>query len=110
MYEEFDEIKSLIDSKILPDNQKNDFRDQLIEEVSKRVEYLMDTNMELFLNHLYRMDVDEKKVMEILNNENHKDENHNISVYALLAELIVARQEKRMETKRKFKQSDWIEI
>ena len=109
MNEEFDEIKTLIESNIYPEKNEKDIRKKLVEEVAKRVEYLMETNMELFFNHLYRMDVDEKKVMKILNYQDHEvDQQQN--VYITLAELIISRQEKRLETKRKFKQSDWIDI
>lgn len=109
MNEEFDEIKALIDSNISLENIENDIRKKLVDEVAKRVEYLMETNMELFFNHLYRMDVDESKVMNVLNNhEQNVYQDHD--VYKILAEIIISRQEKRLETKRKFKQSDWIEI
>lgn len=51
------------------------------------------------------MDVNEKKVHDILYHADTED-----SVYVSLAKLIVDRQFKRLETKRKFKQDDWIDI
>ena len=105
MIEEFDEIKYIITNgyERLPDI--NEDRTDLISKVAERVAFLMDTNMELFFNHLYRMDVDEKKVHEVLYGSDSEE-----PVNILLAKLIVERQIKRLETKRKFKQDDWIDI
>jgi len=105
MIEEFDEIKSLIKTgyEIAPGFHHE--KGELITEVAERVAFLMDTNMELFFNHLYRMDVDEKKVHQVLHGS---DSDEPVSV--LLAHLIVDRQIKRLETKKKYKQDDWIDI
>lgn len=108
MNEEFDEIKSLINSQIELKSKAEDLKEKLIDEVAKRVEFLMNENMELFFNHLYRMDVDEKKVMQVLNPVH--DTGNDESVYRILAKLIIARQEKRLETKKLFQQKDWLEI
>lgn len=105
MVEEFDEIKYLIKTgyEIAPGIDQD--REELIIKVAERVAFLMDTNMELFFNHLYRMDVDEKKVHQVLYGS---DSDEPVSI--LLAHLIVDRQIKRLETKRKFRQDDWIDI
>lgn len=105
MIEEFDEIKSLISRNCEVEVVDELSKEKLIEEVAKRVEFFMENNMELFFNHLYRMDVNEKKVHDILYHADTED-----SVYVSLAKLIVDRQFKRLETKRKFKQDDWIDI
>jgi len=105
MIEEFDEIKSLISKNYEVDVINELSKEKLIEEVANRVEFFMENNMELFFNHLYRMDVNEKKVHDILYHSDTED-----SVYVSLAKLIVERQFQRLETKRKFKQDDWIDI
>jgi len=98
MIEEFEEIKSLINNKFLVENE-NDLEEDFISAVANRVAELMETNMELFFNHLYRMDVDERKVHRILNSNSEE------SVYVSVAKIIIERQRKRLETKRKYKQA-----
>ncbi len=105
MIEEFDEIKSLISKNYNVESIDELSKIKLIEEVAKRVEFFMENNMELFFNHLYRMDVNEQKVHDILYHSDTED-----SVYISLAKLIVDMQYQRLETKRKFKQEDWIDI
>ena len=97
MNERFDEIKSIIDKKISIEREV-DINNEFLNAVAQRVEELMESNMELFFNHLYRMDVDEKTVHTILNS------NTGESVYISLAKIIIQRQIKRLETKRKYKQ------
>jgi len=97
MIEEFEEIKSLINTE---------YTDQLTEDkldfvivVAERVAELMESNIELFFNHLYRMDVDEHSIHKVLNSP---DEDN---VYISIAKIIIDRQKKRLETKRKYKQN-----
>ncbi len=97
MIERFDEIKTIISRKLSVENQIYPDR-ELLNAVAQRVRELMETNMELFFNHLYRMDIDERKVHQILNSGS--DE----SVYISIAKIIIERQKKRLETKRKYKQ------
>ena len=56
--------------------------------------------MELFINHLYRMDVDEKRINNTLLLAEDSDE----SVYLAIARLIYERQKERIQTREKFKQ------
>jgi hypothetical protein len=60
----------------------------------------MESNMELFINHLYRMDVDERKVNQTLLLAQDSDE----TVYHALARLIYERQLERLESKKKYRQ------
>ncbi len=100
MIEEFEKIQSLINSNIaLKENM--DIDEQFLDAVATRVGELMESNMELFFNHLYRMDVDEKKVHRVMISAN-RDE----SVYKTIARLIIQRQKRRQETKRIFKSPD----
>jgi hypothetical protein len=97
MNEQFEEIKTIIDNK-LSIEQKSDLDTEFLNSVAFRVAELMESNMELFFNHLYRMDIDERKVHTILNS------NSDESVYISIAKIIIERQRKRLETKKKYKQ------
>lgn len=105
MIEEYEDINSLVDfldDEILASkNVSPDF----ILAVAEKVKYYMENNMELFFNHLYRIDVDEKKVRKVIMNPP-----ENESVYLVLAKLIIEREIKRMQTKKQFIQEKWIDI
>lgn len=111
---EFEEVKALINQRLneyspgeyhSPGEQSEE---AFIELIAQRVAELMESNMELFINHLYRMDVDEKKVNDILVQSEYADE----SVYKIFARLIYQRQQERLATRRKFRQDSndfWAE-
>lgn len=105
MNDEFEDISALVnfgEEKILSsENVSQDF----IQEVAEKVQFHMENNMELFFNHLYRIDVDEKKVRKVIMNPP-----ENESVYIVLAKLIIERELKRIETKKQFRQEKWIDI
>jgi len=98
---DFDKIRSLISERL--DTSKSDDPEQVfIDMIAKRVAELMESNMELFINHLYRMDVDERKVNRALLHAEKTDE----TVYHVFAKLIYDRQKERLESRKKYKQSD----
>ncbi|MCX7876464.1 MAG: hypothetical protein N2321_09905 [Melioribacteraceae bacterium] len=66
---------------------------------TEKVRQLMSSNYERFLNSLYRIDVDEKKLNEILHS---KDKT---TIPEKLAELIIERQLLRVKTQLLYKQS-----
>lgn len=86
-----------IDKSNLP--VKKDYLEELriIKEfLSKRIEELMTANLERFLNTLYRIDVNESRVTQILNaSPNAPDD---------LADLIIERQLLRLKTQLLYKQ------
>ena len=100
---EFEEITSIIDNHYPNEIVYNDIDNDFLQVVAERVAELMESNMELFFNHLYRMDIDERQVHKILNFSEEE------SVYISIAKIIIERQKKRLETKRKYKQGniDW---
>ena len=98
MNQEFDEIKSLINSQYSNYIQNKNINDDFVDAVALRVAELMETKMELFFNHLYRMDVNEMSIHRVLNSNSEE------SVYISIAKIIIERQRKRLETKRKYKQ------
>lgn len=95
MVERFSEIQDIVKTQSEVKNAK----DRLLELVADRVQEMMESNLELFFNHLYRMDVDEAKIRNAMDNPP-KDE----TVYMSMARLIVDRELKRIETKKKYKQ------
>ena len=99
MVEEFEDIKSLINTQYTNDIIINDVDEEFVKVVAERVAELMESNMELFFNHLYRMDIDERKVHIVLNSDRGE------SAYVSIARIIIERQRKRLETKRKYKQN-----
>lgn len=64
--------------------------------LSKRITELMTKNQERFFNTLYRIDVDENKVTQALNNSSNVSDD--------LAELIIERQLRRLKTQMLYKQ------
>jgi len=106
---DFESVKTLISKYISSDPSIDTIEEKaFLEMIANRVAELMENNMELFFNHLYRMDVDERKVAHVLKYDNNDDE----SVYMSIARLIYKRQILRMETKKRFKQEDidfWAE-
>jgi len=99
MIEEFEEIKSIINTQYSNPEIKSDIDTDFLNVVAERVAELMETNMELFFNHLYRMDIDERRIHQILQNPEESE-----SVYISIAKIIIERQKKRIETKRKYRQ------
>lgn len=101
MEADFEAVKSLINERLeVVDGLEKDAEEQFISVIAERVAELMESNMELFFNHLYRMDVDERKIRKALSLSTQTDE----SVYITVAKLIYERQKLRIETKRQYKQ------
>jgi len=65
----------------------------IIDWIANRVAELLDRDPELLFSYLYRLDVPESKVDEIIKNGGQK-------VSILLAKLILQRQKQRQETKK----------
>ena len=108
MEADFEKVKSLISNHLLEPQSGKQSERAFIELIAQRVEYLMESNMELFINHLYRMDIDEKRVNRTLMLSEDSEE----SVYMVLARLIYQRQKERIQTREEFKQNQtdfWAE-
>lgn len=76
---------------------------EIISLIADRVRLMMETEIDLLFSYLYRLDVSEKDVHDILFQFKGED-----AIYSI-ANLIWNRQKKRIETKKKYKQSDHIE-
>lgn len=77
----------LTDENMLP------LSDDLIKRLTRVVTYLLDHDFERLINGLYRIDVDEKKVSEVLNSNNPA---------ADIARLIFQRELQKVETRWKY--------
>lgn len=97
---EFEQIKSLISDRFIDKKKQDDSEQSFIDLIAERVAELMESNMELFINHLYRMDIDERKVNRTLLEAEDSEE----TVYHAMARLIYERQKERLESRRKFRQ------
>lgn len=72
--------------------------EDIIAAIRQRVGYLLDTQPELLMSYLYRLDVLEKDLKRVLNLSANKD------IVNDFADLIWKRQKLRMELKDKYKQ------
>ena len=83
------------ESSIVPSQEFTE--QELIENLSKIIGYLLDRDLEKLMNILYRIDVSEQKVKEIFAHE----EPGNLSM--AIAELIVERQKQKIYYRNKFR-------
>lgn len=70
-------------------------RELLIEMLTERVLYFMEYNLEFFWSLLYRMDVSEQKIKEVLDTD--------VDVPKKIATLILERQEEKSASRRLYK-------
>lgn len=90
------QLKSDLDVEI--DEMENISEDELLDAITDRVLYLLETNPELLFSYMYRLDVLEHKMQFALNQQT------SVPPHQALAQLILDRQKQRIITKRKFKQ------
>ena len=90
--------------------QKEDFNEgaidekKIIETIALKVEKYLNTNPDLLMSYLYRLDVQENRIKKALDNA--EEEPANI----VLAELIWTRQKERLQTRKIYKSKsdrDW---
>lgn len=96
---EFDEIYRELSLA----NNDEDNEESLLRHITERVEYFLQYDRGLLLSYMYRLDIEEKNIVKALENQEDK------SVAETLAALILERQKKRVETKKKYGQSGPIE-
>lgn len=80
--------------------EKEDYisEEELLKAIKSRVEHLLDTEPELLMSYLYRLDVLEVKIKAIL------DKSSPLTPVEGLSRLILERQKERAATKAKYKQ------
>lgn len=91
-------LKLKSDLEVEIDEKENISEGDLLDAISDRVLYLLETNPELLFSYMYRLDVLEHKMQFALNQQTA------IPPHQALAQLILDRQKQRIITKRKFKQ------
>lgn len=89
---EFDEIYRELS---LPDDS-NTSEEALLEHITDRVSYFLEIDKSLLLSYMYRLDVEEKDIVRALEEQEDK------TLAETLAGLILDRQKKRVETKKKY--------
>ncbi len=70
--------------------------------VSERVNFLISANLPLLLSFLYRLDISERKLKELLSSET------DTATSDIIAALIIERQLQKVESRRAFKSGDTI--
>ena len=94
---ELDKVFTKVGSDLdLDDNTDRSSYDTLLSAIAMRVDQLMQTEPELLMSYLYRLDVSESKVQEVLSNSDNPING--------LARLILDRQILRLQTKKAFRQ------
>jgi hypothetical protein len=84
----------------LPDSENEhseEYIQELLAEIKKRVEHYLEFQPELLFSHLYRLDIDEAFLKDLF------DHPHD-SIPEEIAKLILRRQIQRAKTKKEFKQ------
>ena len=74
----------------------------LYKAVSERVNFLINANLSLLLSFLYRLDISERKLKELLSSET------DTATSDIIAALIIERQLQKGESRRAFKSEDSI--
>ncbi len=78
-------------------NGESDF-DRLLEYLTQRINYLIDHNLNTLLNALYRIDIPEDKIKELLQNSQQGQIARNI------AEAVIEREKQKIITRRMYRQ------
>lgn len=73
--------------------------EELLDMIADRVAQILTTKPEMLFSLLYRLDVSEKKVDEVM-----KGGRYSVPTNVALAKLIIQRQEERLRTKKQYKQ------
>ena len=68
--------------------------------MSKYINYLIQHNFNQLLNHLYRIDINESRLQQLLR------ENTGEDAAQIIAQLIIERQLQKIQTRREFKKND----
>lgn len=89
--------EDLPSNEIFPDTLFELSESDLYKAIRDRVEYLLDKNPELLMSYLYRLDVLEVKINAVLSPKSI------VPPIEGLSHLILERQKKRIETKKKYK-------
>jgi ABC-type transporter Mla subunit MlaD len=76
---------------------KSDTYDQLLNEIASRINYLITHDFSLLISVLYRLDISEKKLKQLL------AESAKTTAGDIIAEMIIKRQLQKIESRKAFK-------
>jgi hypothetical protein len=76
---------------------KSDTYDQLLNEIASRINYLITYDFSLLISVLYRLDISEKKLKQLL------AESAKTTAGDIIAEMIIKRQLQKIESRKAFK-------
>jgi len=96
---EFDEIYR----ELSLTGEKMENEDILLQHITDRVEYFLQYDRGLLLSYMYRLDIEERDILKALESQEER------SIASTLAILILDRQKKRVETKKKYGNTGAIE-
>ena len=90
-------MSSELTNELFPEDPEMLSESDLYEAIKARVTYFLETNPELLMSYLYRLDVLEVKINAVLAPDSP------VAPIEGLSRLILERQKERIETKKKFK-------
>ncbi len=96
---DIDEIRGLINSELTLDQSPDEFQEEcseledLLKAIEKRVAELIDRDSGLLFSYLYRLDVQEHAVRQVMNDDK-------VNTVTALSQLILDRQLMRLHTKK----------
>jgi hypothetical protein len=92
-----EEIENIMRSMLDMELQNKYTHEQLIAELSQHINHLLQTNFEQLVNLLYRIDVSEKKLKQLLKDFPKEDAGN------IIASLIVERQLEKIKSRNQYK-------
>jgi len=95
-----DELVSQINQDLLLALPEKISREEIFSKLAEHLNELIKNDFEKLVSYLYRIDVSEPKLKQLLAQYPEQDAGH------IIAELIVERQEQKLKTRRQFGQRD----
>ena len=84
------------------DLPENTTEEELFEKLSSHINYLIESNFQKLVSILYRVDIDEKKLRQLI------QENSNKDAGMIITELIVERQLQKIKSRQQYKPDENI--
>ena len=95
-----EEITTYINKELAIDLPTNISMEELVRQIAIEVNHLIDKNFQKLVGILYRMDVSEPKLKNLLANHPQADAG------IIIAQLMIERQLQKMATRKQFRQKD----
>src|SRR6478752_9521214 len=95
-----EELTTYINKELTIDLSPNISTEELVREIAIEVNHLIDKNFQKLIGILYRMDVSEPKLRNLLANHPQADAG------IIIAQLMIERQLQKIQTRKQFRQKD----